>query len=280
MSHLATTMGRNARQLHSDSPLSDDQIMRIAPSAFALAAHESRSTRYAYIPTSEILTGLRKEGFQPFFAAQATTRKEGHATHTKHMLRLRHADHLAKRDDVNEVILINSHNGTSSYQMLAGVFRFVCMNGMVCGNIVEDIRVQHKGNVQQDVLNGAFQLLSDFQAVDESKDAFKAIQLTTGEQEAYASAAIAFRFNVEDVSAAPVTVAQVLQPRRFEDRGASLWNTFQRVQENTVDGGLRARSASNPSRRAHTRAVGSIDGNVNLNRALWVLAEQLRKNHA
>ena len=30
-------------------------------------------------------------------------------------------------------------------------------------------------------------------------------------------------------------------------------------------------------RRIHTRAVGSIDRSVSLNRALWVLAEEMRK---
>jgi hypothetical protein len=30
-------------------------------------------------------------------------------------------------------------------------------------------------------------------------------------------------------------------------------------------------------RRIHTRPIGSIDRSVNLNRALWVLAEEMRK---
>jgi hypothetical protein len=32
-------------------PLSDDQLRRVTPSLFAEAAHESRSDKYAYIPT-------------------------------------------------------------------------------------------------------------------------------------------------------------------------------------------------------------------------------------
>lgn len=52
--------------LRSDSPLSDDQTHRAAPSIFAEAPHESRSQRYAYIPIATVLTELRKEGFQPF----------------------------------------------------------------------------------------------------------------------------------------------------------------------------------------------------------------------
>ncbi|CAB1371333.1 protein of unknown function (plasmid) [Denitratisoma oestradiolicum] len=79
-----------------------------------------------------MLNGLRRGGFQPFMACQTRVRDDGKREHTKHMIRLRHADQIAGRE-ANEIILLNSHDGTSSYQMLAGMFRFVCQNGMVCG---------------------------------------------------------------------------------------------------------------------------------------------------
>jgi hypothetical protein len=52
--------------LRADSPLSDDQIRRVAPSIFAGGKHQSRSERYTYIPTIDVLRSLRNEGFQPF----------------------------------------------------------------------------------------------------------------------------------------------------------------------------------------------------------------------
>lgn len=244
-----------------------------APSVFAESAHESRSSRYTWIPTIEVLRGLQKEGFQPFFAAQAKTRVEGKEGYTKHMLRLRHADQIARRgEDINEVILINSHDGSSAYQMLAGCFRFVCCNGLVCGNVVEDIRVKHSGKVVGDVIDGAFRILDGFSAVDASKESFKAMQLSSGEQNAFAQAALAVRYPDHEV--APIHATDVLAARRFEDRDSSLWTTFQRAQENLVQGGVRT---ADRRRRTHTRAVAGIDGNVALNRGLWVLAEEMRK---
>ena len=58
---LASRFASHSPALRSDSPLSDDQIHRVAPSIFADAPHESRSQRYAYIPTSAVLTELRKD---------------------------------------------------------------------------------------------------------------------------------------------------------------------------------------------------------------------------
>lgn len=54
--------------------LSDDELRGIAPNIFAEIAHESRSNRYAYIPTSEIVGGLRDNGFVPVLAKQGGSR--------------------------------------------------------------------------------------------------------------------------------------------------------------------------------------------------------------
>lgn len=271
---LATRFSRTARAVHSVNALSEDQLRRVAPSVFAESAHASRSARYTYLPTIDVLRGLMENGFQPFFAVQANARAEDKRGHTKHMIRLRHADQIARdHKDVNEVILINSHDGTSSYQMLAGCFRFVCSNGLVCGTAHADVRVKHSGNVMDDVIEGAFGVLKSFDAVEASKDALKSTVLTTGEQTAFARAALALRYE-EDDKEPPISAEQVITPRRWEDRDNSLWATFNRAQENLVTGGLRT---NDRRRRTTTRAVNGIDGNVALNRGLWVLAEEMRR---
>lgn len=276
---LATRFANShKREHHSSHPIGESDLMRIAPSVFAEAAHSSRSARYAYIPTIEVLRGLQSEGFQPFFACEAIARREDKRGFTKHMLRLRHADQITRGDDVNEVIIINSHDGASAYQMLAGKFRFVCSNGLVCGTTIDDVRVKHSGDVRAEVIDGAFSILRQFEHVDASTDAFKSLQLTSGEQMAYARAALEVRYPVdtegETTRVAPIDADQLLTARRYEDRDNSLWSTLNRVQENAVQGGIRTRDRRV---RRHTRAVNGIDGNVHLNRALWVLAEELRK---
>jgi len=112
--------------------------------------------------------------------------------------------------------------------------RFVCCNGLVVGDVVEDIRIPHKGNIQGEVIEGAFRVLDEFIAVEEHAEGMKALQLDHGEQAAFATAALALRFGerIEGQSQpAPVTTAQqLIQARRMEDVGHSLWTTFQRVQ--------------------------------------------------
>ena len=278
---LAARFARDTRVLRAEQPLNEDQMRSAAPSIFAESKHASRSERYTYIPTIDVLRGLRKEGFEPFMVAQGNSRTEGKAAFTKHMIRMRHAGQVQARAEANEIILINSHDGASSYQMLAGMFRFVCANGLVVGNVVGDIRVPHKGRIQDQVIEGAFRVLDEFESVGKHADAMKAVQLQPPEQMAFATAALALRFGERTVAEtgghvpAPVTAEQLVQARRPEDNNASLWTTFQRVQENSIRGGLPARSPQ--GRRTQTRPVASIDRNVSLNRALWMLAEEMRK---
>jgi Domain of unknown function (DUF932) len=277
---LATRFARNTRVLRGDAPLSEDQMRGAAPSVFAEGKHASRSERYTYIPTIDVLRGLRKEGFEPFMVAQGHSRVEGKAEFTKHMIRMRHAGQVSTRPEANEIILINSHDGASSYQMLAGIFRFVCCNGLVVGKVVEDIRIPHKGNIQGEVIEGAFRVLEEFETVDASTEGMKALTLKPEEEGAFATAALALRFGerTEDQPPPPITAEQLIEARRPEDLGHSLWTTFQRVQENVMRGGQPGRSAQ--GRRLHTRPVGSIDRGVSLNRALWVLAEEMRRIRA
>jgi hypothetical protein len=274
---LATRFGRNTLVLRSETPLADEQMRRAAPSIFAEGKHDSRSERYTYIPTIEVLHSLQREGFEPYMVAQCHSRIEGKTAFTKHMIRMRHAGQVSTRPEVNEIILINSHDGASAYQMLAGVFRFVCCNGLVVGDVSHDIRIPHKGQIQHEVIEGAFRVLDDFEAVEGSTEAMKALTLKPEEEGALARAALALRFGErsEGQPPAPITAEQLIEARRPEDLGHSLWTTFQRIQENALKGGQPGRGAK--GRRMHTRGITGIDRSVSLNRALWILAEEMRK---
>ena len=159
--------------------------------------------------------------------------------------------------------------------MLAGVIRYACQNGLVVGSVANDICVQHKGSIEGEVIEGAFRVLDDFEDVDASIDNMKSLTLKPEAEHAFAKAALALRFGerAEGQPPAPISAEQLIEARRPEDLGHSLWGVLNRVQENSLQGGQLGRSAQ--GRRLQTRAVNSIDRSVKLNRALWVLAENV-----
>ena len=259
----------NQSAFRSTSPLSNDQIARYAPSVLAQEAHESRGERYTFIPTIEVLDGLRREGFQPFEVRQTRVRDQSKREHTKHLVRLRHESSITSVEEVPEIILLNSHDGSSSYQLLSGFFRFVCSNGLIAGDVCNDIRVRHSGNVVDDVIEGAVRVLDNVEEIAGRIDTYKSITLAPEEATVFANAALQLRWDDK----APVQAEQVLRTRRWADNKADLWTTFNRVQENLLKGGLSARTTT--GRRTSTRAVGGVNENVKLNRALWSLADGL-----
>lgn len=273
--------GKGARILRSRQPLTDEQIRNVAPSIFAMGAHDSRSSRYSHIPTSEVLTSLRKEGFQPFMVTQGGSRIEGKAEYTKHMLRLRHesAAEVGVGDTFREIVLVNSHDGTSSYQLMAGMFRLVCSNGMVvgAGSGFDEVRVKHTGNVIPSVIDGCIEILNRLPEVSEQVREWSGLQLTEGERTAFSRAALAMRY--EDTEA-PFEADKLLTLHRREDEAPNLWNTLNTVQENVIRGGIGYVLRDEQGRRKQirrTREVAGIDQNVKLNRGLWVLAEEMRR---
>ncbi|HBC7422493.1 MULTISPECIES: DUF932 domain-containing protein [Serratia] len=267
---LASRFG-HINQIRRDRPLTREELLQAVPSVFGEDKHASRSEKYTFIPTITLLENLQREGFEPFFACQSRVRDPDRREHTKHLLRLRKSGQITGQQ-VPEIIILNSHGGESSFQLLPGIFRSVCTNSLVCGQSFGEIRVPHRGDIVGKVIEGAYEVLGVFDRVEEKRDAMQSLLLPPPAQHALANAALCYRFGDEHQ---PVTAAQILTPRRYEDRKDDLWSVFNRCQENLLKGGLAGRTAK--GKRSCTRAVNGIDGDIKLNRALWVMAEALQQ---
>ena len=257
--------------------LTNDQLRAAAPSIFAAEPWHAMSDKYAFIPTVTVVDKMRAEGFVPVKAIQSRTRIAGKGDFTKHQIRFRQIDavptEITLGGIVPEVVVTNSHDGASAYEIAGGLYRYICTNGlMVDDGIVQSLKVRHTGNADS-VIEASFEVIDAMPRALESVNNFRQLQLAPPEQAAFATAALALRY---DESEAPITPAQVITPRRYQDRGTDLWTTYNVAQENLVSGGLRGR---NPEtlRRARTRAVQGISENTKLNKALWTLAEEMAK---
>lgn len=254
-----------------------DHIRRAAPSVFADQPWQAMSQRYRFFPTHQVVAGLMDHGFLPVRAQQSRSRIEGKAEFTKHMLRFRHRDmtEVARDSEVPEIVLQNSHDGTSTYQISLGMYRVLCTNGLVVKSAgIEEVKVRHSGrqNLIDDVIEASYTVLSQAPKVLDQVTTWKHLQLSPPEQAIFAEAALEVR-----ESALTVEPTQVLRSRRIEDGYADVerdvWRTMNVVQENLIRGGVRGQNDQGQRRRL--RGVVSVDGDTRLNRALWVLAERM-----
>lgn len=259
--------------------LSTEELQRQVPSAFADRPYHEQSSRYAFIPTSAVIDGMRSAGFVPVMASQSRTRIEDKQGFTKHMVRFRPSGSLQAQavvgDSVLEAVLINSHDGTSGYKLMCGVFRFVCSNGMVVADsLLESINIWHIGKVIDQVIEGSDRILRAAPAVLNTIESWKTLELAPAEQKLLAESAHSLRFPVDEQtgeSATIVTPEMLLSARRSNDSKPDLWHTFNRIQENTLKGVKTYTSRG----RVTSKAIKGIDADVKLNRALWSLAEKM-----
>jgi hypothetical protein len=263
--------------------MSNDDIYRVAPSVFAETRHESRSERFSYISSVEILDGLRENGFFPVYAKQGKSRIPGKAEYTKHLIRFRHESTSTQERTLNmvfpEVVLVNAHDGTASYHLDGGLWRLACLNGM----IVQDqkyasLQIPHKGDILSKVIEGSFEVIEDSRAALDRAEDWAGVTLNRDAQLALANSVHMVRFadNEGNVDT-PIRPEQLLGVRRRADHGNDLWTVANVIQENAIRGGLSAmgRDSLNRPRMTTTREVRGIDGDVKFNKAIWALSEQM-----
>lgn len=267
-----------------------EQIRPIVPSLFATTAHESRSQRYVPIPSIDVVTQLIDKGFQPVEARQSLTRDTSKRDFAKHMIRFRSDIDLHDRNRVGravgdvsfEIILRNASDGSAMYEFMAGLFRLACLNGMVLPDkLIESVKVRHSGDRERvlgEVVEGAYTVLDQSAKAIEAPKKWGAIELSGDERSALAEAAHVLRFgDAEGNTSTPIEPRQLLIPRRPDDVGNDLWRTFNTLQENSIRGGISAigRDRQNRPRRSTTREVRGIDGDIKLNKGLWLLADRM-----
>jgi hypothetical protein len=244
---------------------------------FAVSPQPDVSSRYAFVPTVQIVSRLRESGWSPVEAHEQRVKLEGRCGFQKHMLRFQRRDVVpVKGEYTPELILVNSHDRSSAYQLHAGLFRFVCGNGMIVADTTfERVSIRHSGFTPEQVIEASFGLLDRIPTIITRVETFQNRQLSTIEADSFAEAALRLRF--DDLNLTPIKPAKLLASRRREDMGDDLWHVFNRVQENLLQGGQRDLSQRREDGRRfpRTRAISGLDQNVRLNRELWNLAERL-----
>lgn len=251
--------------------LSERDLRNTAPAIFS--DDHAMSSRYAQVATSELLRILGTQGYFPVQAKQDNAKRRD-PRYVMHSVVLRHESHIDKQnvigDSVPQILLVNSHNGRSQLRMRAGLYRFVCANGLVVGDTTMSATVPHRGDARAEALGFAQTMAETSDRLARVVKQWSNITLTSQQRLAFAKEAAELRFGPE--GAKSFETRSLLEARREEDNGVSLWRVFNVLQENTVKGGLRGMSAD--GRQTTTRALNAIQASANYNARLWDIASR------
>jgi hypothetical protein len=219
-----------------------------------------------------VIEALASEGIQPYLAKSSRTRIEGKQGYTKHLVRFRAPHSLPIVGGVYpEIVLTNAHDTGSSFRVDMGLFRLVCKNGLVVNyGTMSSYRIRHVASTIENVLDAVYSVMDQFPKLSETVQIMQRQTLTQSQRIGFAQAAMGLRFEADKL---PYAAEMLLQIRRDEDEGASLWNVYNTIQENLLRGQHFSRRGRWSTGARSTREVKSIDVDMQLNQGLWSLAE-------
>lgn len=256
------------------TPLTLAQAVAKAPSIAATTAAPGVSDRYQHIPTTEVLEVLEKAGFCVVQADQSVCKTPGKEAYMKHVVRLqpKKMDHLIAGDTVGQIIVTNSHDRTSAFNMMCGLYRLWCGNGMASpvGDMAA-VRVMHTDKAFRENIMAGVDLITEVIAsvVTPQIERMEAKTLTIAQAREFALGASLLKWG----SPKEDQVEALLDCRRDEDDGMSMWKVLNRIQENAVKGGYATQDAA--GRNVKARGIKSVDRDLDFNVKLWTMGARV-----
>ncbi len=254
--------------------LSENDLHRLVPAAFAQAPAEHTSERYSFIPTSELITQITDRGWKPVAAGQSM-RIANHAT-TKHMIRFRQPDvKIEVGGTLPEIVLINSHDATKRFSLLAGFFRLVCSNGLIIGTGIGETKVNrvHIDGADVSVDEALTSAMDRLDKAITQIDVWQQTDLGWGTRQQFAKDAIVVRNRGDKIWSDHFSPRDFLVTRRATDKRNDLWTTFNVLQENILKGGVQGVTRM-------TKPITQVSEVARINTELWQLAEKYGTLHS
>jgi hypothetical protein len=273
--------------------LTADDLKRL-PSIGATHESAALSDRYRFISTMNVVNTLADQGWLPVAAQEQNVKSTAKIGFQKHLIRFQYKglkDLKSVGDVAPEIVLTNSHDGYTKYNFMLGLFRLVCLNGMIVSEgSFGSIKIMHVGYEEKDVIDASFKILDDVPRLFSSVDKYRRIELTPSQRDIFAESALVLRFGDDDslirrdgpnftVGDRTFNLSALLRPNRSDDEGRSLWNTFNVVQEKITQGNRYERTVRETNgkiiHKSKVQGINGIDSAVSFNRGLWHMMERM-----
>ncbi len=258
--------------INATSQLTHEQIREKAPSSFTESQLATLSDKYSFMPTSVVLDDMEKLGWQAVDAKEVRSKKK--AGYQKHLMVFRNPELIItgeNGDDVfPQVYLSNSHDGTSTFVLRAGLFRMICENGLVIATTeFETLKIRHMGYNFEELQQNIQVILERLPQTVEFMNKMVDTQLDEQQTKQFAEAAVKLRF--PDIKTIP-NLGDLLIPTRKEDEGTDLWKIFNILQEKLIHGDFEYINDKGKQRKA--RPIKNFQQDILLNEKLFELALQ------
>ena len=253
-------------------PLNNNELRSKAPTLFTNEPHFDVSDKYHFIPTIDVIEEIRLHNWYPVNVNVANVRDIEKEGFQQHCVRFRHfEDLLNPKDNAVELLLFNSHDRTKAFSISAGIFRFVCANGLVISDSVfEAYKIKHFGERDNDVANAVANITSIKDKLMQKIEKLESITLNQNEKESFAKSSIPLRFEEH----LEINHKDLLIPHRMQDYKDDLYTVLNVIQENLIRGNIQGIN-KDTKRRFTSKEITSISKDTQVNKGLWDIAEKI-----
>jgi hypothetical protein len=241
-------------------------------SIFTTSGSENTSEKYTHIPTYKVVEDMELLGWEVEEAKEVKARKN--VGFQKHLLIFRNPNVVINGKDGDtiqpQIILTNSSDGKNAFSFRAGMYRFICENGLIIGeNIVEPIKIRHMGYSFEDLRISINSIIEKLPLTVESMNKMKEIELNETQLVEFANKALTVRFTEEELKTYKVDIFNLLQPTRDADSGNGLWEIFNVFQEKIIKGNFQY---FNGKKYRKARPIKNFNQDLEVNSKLFDLA--------
>lgn len=228
--------------------------------------HPRVSAKYQLVPTKLIAQKFFDLGFKVDEYKSVRVRDASRIGYQKHFVRLSHPTLLnTKHDDVKlQLLVTNSHDGSSSFSIKLGIFRLVCSNGLVVGTTFEAVTLRHTGRILEEIDGAVERMVAQTKKLDEALERMKTRTMTAEEIAKFYNEAVKIRYGAnygkDDV---------VVTSRRTADDANDLFTVYNRAQEALIRG---SEARGGNGRFRQRRAITNINKDLTINEKLFDLA--------
>ena len=262
-------------KINSNQILSKKQILDVAPSVFTNHPSSDVTEKYTFISTEKVMDDMEELGWMPVEVKEVKARKKETIGYQKHLIVFRNKDIVIDGEDGDtvhpQILLTNSHDGKNSFQFTAGLFRMICENGLVIADTeFEDVRMRHMGYTFEDLQSMIKDMVEKLPLTVESMNKMKNIELEEEKIIDLAKSLLDIRVEGTDNTYDSSAIEEVLETQRKKDEGVGLWEVFNRVQENIIEGNFHYKTKSGKVRQA--RIIKNFKQDLELNRNMFAKA--------
>ena len=254
--------------LNASKFLSKKELSEMAPSIFTMTPSNEVSEKYTHIPTERVIDDMELLGWKPVDAKEVKARTKNTQGVQKHMLVFRNDDVIINGEDGDvvypQILITNSHDGKNAFQFTAGLFRMICENGLIIAtDEFADLKMRHMGYTFEDLQVLIRGMVEKLPLTVEAMNKMKAVELEEEQMFNLAKSFLDIRVEGTQNTFDNQAIEDVLNAQRKKDEGEMLWEVFNRIQENIIEGNFQYKTPSGKVRQARVIKNFKQDQDVN-----------------